>query len=155
MLRQTSAMTIIIQLKIAATPEKIFQALTTEQGLAGWITPKAKTQASVGAVTELTFDSGNTLGFRIEALERPGRVVWAPAQAPIEWLESRLTFAATAAGSESALTFTHSGLPEGYPAYGFFTYCWGQYIRSLKLFLETGTGEPDFSTASRAWKPRG
>jgi len=70
-------------------------------------------------------------------------------------LESRLTFAVAAAGGASALTFTHSGLPEGYPAYGFFTYCWSQYIRSLKLLLETGTGEPDFSPASRAWKPLG
>jgi len=148
-------MNIIIQLSIATTPEKIFQAITTEQGLAGWITPKAKAQTSVGSVTELTFDSGNTLGFRVEALERPSRVVWAPAQAPAEWLASRLTFAVAAAGNASALTFTHSELPEGYPAYGFFTYCWSQYIRSLKLFLETGTGEPDFSAASRAWKPKG
>lgn len=147
-------MNIIIEFKIAAGPEKVFQAITTEPGLAGWITPKAKAQASVGVVTELTFDSGNTLGFRIEALERPGRVVWAPAQAPAEWLDSRLTFAVAAAGNGSMFSFTHSGLPEGYPAYGFFTYCWGQYMRSLKLFLETGTGEPDFSAASRAWKPQ-
>jgi len=152
---EITLMNIIIQLNIATTPEKLFQAITTEAGLAGWITPKAKAQATVGSMTELTFDSGNTLGFRIETLERPGRVIWAPAQAPAEWLESRLTFAISSAGSASTLIFSHSGLPEGYPAYGFFTYCWGQYIRSLKLFLETGIGEPDFSAASRAWKPKG
>ncbi len=148
-------MDIIIQVNIATTPEKVFQAVTTERGIAGWITPKTKAQPSVGGVNELTFDSGNTLGFRVESLERPGRVVWAPVQAPAEWLESRLTFAVAAAGGACTFTFTHSGLPEGYPAYGFFTYCWGQYVRSLKLLLETGTGEPDFSPASRAWKPLG
>ncbi len=146
-------MNIVIQINIATTADRVFQAITTEQGIAGWITPKTKAQPSVGGINELTFDSGNTLGFRVEALEPPGRVVWAPVQAPAEWLESRLTFAVADAGGASALTFTHSGLPEDYPAYGFFTYCWGQYIRSLKLLLETGMGEPDFSPASRAWKP--
>jgi uncharacterized protein YndB with AHSA1/START domain len=148
-------MNIIVQINIATTPEKIFQAITTEAGLSGWITPKTSAQASIGGVNELTFDSGNTLGFRVEALECPGRVIWAPIQAPDEWLQSRLTFEVTGKGNVSTLTFTHSGLPEGYPAYGFFTYCWSQYIRSLKLLLETGTGEPDYSAASRAWKPLG
>jgi len=148
-------MNIIIQIKIATAPEKVFQAITTEQGLAAWITPKTRAQPSIGGVNEFTFDSGNTLRFRIEALDSPGRVVWAPVQAPDEWLESRLAFAVTREGDASTLTFTHSGLPEGYPAYGFFTYCWSQYIRSLKLLLETGSGEPDYSAASRAWKPLG
>jgi uncharacterized protein YndB with AHSA1/START domain len=148
-------MNIIIQIKIATTPGKVSQAITTEPGLAAWITPKTRAQPSIGGVNEFTFDSGNTLSFRVEALDCPGRVVWAPVQAPDEWLESRLTFAVTGEGNASTLTFTHSGLPEGYPAYGFFTYCWSQYIRSLKLLLETGTGEPDYSAASRAWKPLG
>jgi uncharacterized protein YndB with AHSA1/START domain len=144
---------IVIEINIAATPENVFEAITTEHGIAGWITPRVKAQPSVGAVNEYTFDSGNTLGFRVESLERPERVVWKPVQAPAEWLETRLTFAVAEASGASRLTFTHSGLPEGYPAYGFFTYCWSQYIRSLKLLLETGSGEPDFSPASRAWKP--
>ncbi len=147
-------MNIVIQIDIATTPEKLFKALTTREGLAGWFTPEAKAEPKVGGLNEFSFDSTHTLGFRVEALE-PGRVVWAPVQAPAEWLASRLTFAAIPEGPTVELTFTHSDLPEGYAAYGFFTYCWSQYVRSLKLLLETGAGEPYGSPPSRAWHPLG
>lgn len=145
-------MNIIHNITIKTSAERWFAAITTQNGLAGWFTPDVKAEPKIGASIELRFDA-NRLSFRVEQAESPRRVVWAPVQAPPEWQPSRITFEAKPEAGAIDFTFTHTGLPENYSDYGFFTYCWGQYVRSLKLLLETGSGEPYGSPAARAWHP--
>jgi uncharacterized protein YndB with AHSA1/START domain len=161
-------MDIIHELKIETTPEKLFNALSTDDGISAWWT-KAKTQTEVGGINEFDF-RGNPATFRIEKLE-PGKVVgWSAQQVPPDWKGTHVLFEVSTepvdqrwgAGHKDqrgsvVLRFSHKGFKAMTPLVAFSSYSWAQFLRSLKLFLETGKGEPFGSPASIAagTTPRG
>jgi uncharacterized protein YndB with AHSA1/START domain len=142
-------MDIIHELQIETTPEKLFEALSTDDGLSAWWT-RAKTQATVGGINEFDF-RGNPATFRVEKLE-PGKVVaWSAEQVPPDWKGTRVLFEVSKGQRGSVvLRFSHAGFEEMTPLVAFSSYAWAQYLRSLKLFLETGKGEPFGSPPSVA-----
>lgn len=140
---------IVLSVDVETTPDKVYEALTTQQGLAGWYTPETKAEPKVGTVIEFKFADLTTLKFRVEALE-PGRsVTWSGVQVPGDWEGTRIRFDITPQSDMVNLQFTQTGLPPAYRDFGVFSYLWGQYLRSLKTLVETGKGEPFGSTASR------
>ncbi len=145
---------ITLSIPVRSTVDRLVQAVTTQAGLAGWFTPSVQAEPQVGSAVELGFGPAFTLGMRVERLDpAAGLVEWAPVAAPDEWKTSRIRFEATADGGTINFTFTHADLPAGYPQQAFLTYCWANHMRSLKLLLETGAGEPFGSPAARAWHP--
>ena len=143
-------MDIIIGIEIETTPERLFAALSTDQGIAAWWT-KAKTQATVGAVNEFAFGAG-AVTFRVEKLE-PGKAVgWSAEQVPADWQGTRVLFELSDGTKTGFVTlrFSHTGFKAMTPVVTFTNYAWAQFLRSLKLFLETGKGEPFGSPESIA-----
>jgi uncharacterized protein YndB with AHSA1/START domain len=142
-------MDINLGVEIQTTPAKLFAALTTDTGIAAWWT-KAKTSASVGAINEFAFGT-DVVTFRTETLE-PGKAVgWAAAQVPADWKSTKVLFDISQDKSGTVvLRFSHRGFETMTPMVAFTGYAWAQYLRSLKLYLETGTGEPSGSPASIA-----
>ena len=143
-------MDIIIGIEIATTAHKLFDALTTDQGVAGWWT-KAKTQAAVGGINEFVFGQG-TVTFQVEKLERGRAVGWSAQNVPPDWKGTRVLFELSDGAKAGFVTlrFSHTGFKAATPVVAFTYYAWAQFLRSLKLFLETGKGEPFGSLASIA-----
>ena len=144
---------IILSIPTRSTTDRLIQAVTTHAGLAAWFTPDVQAQPEIGSIGKVSFGPGFAFGFRVELIDQAGLVEWILTDGPEEWKGTRLIFEAKADGGTIHFTFTHGGLPEGYPMESFLTYCWANHVRSLKLFLETGTGQPYGSPASRAWHP--
>jgi len=142
-------MDIIHSLEIETTPEKLFEALSTDDGIAAWWT-KARTQNRVGGLNEFDF-RGTAATFRVEKLE-PGKMVgWSAEQVPPDWKDTHVLFEVSKDQRGSVLLrFSHTGFKAMTPLVAFSSYAWAQYLRSLKLFLETGKGEPFGSPASIA-----
>ena len=67
------------------TPEKVYDALTTVEGLAGWWTEDTKGSGDLGGVLAFRFPVG---GFDMEVVElRPAeRVAWRVVDGPEEWV---------------------------------------------------------------------
>ncbi len=143
-------MDIIIGIEIETTAQKLFEALTTASGIAAWWT-KAKTQAAVGAINEYAFGQG-TVTFRVDKLEPNKAVGWSAQDVPPDWKGTRVLFELSDGARAGAVTlrFSHAGFPAMTPVVAFTNYAWAQFLRSLKLFLETGIGEPFGSPASIA-----
>lgn len=146
---------ISLSIPTRSTLDRLIQAVTTQAGLAGWLTPDVQARPEIGSLGKVSFGPGFFFGFRIERIDQAGLVEWILTDGPEEWKGSRLIFEAKADGGTLNFTFTHAGLPAGYPMQAFLTYCWANHVRSLKLLLETGRGEPFGSAASRAWHPLG
>ncbi len=72
---------IVHELDIAATPDRLYQALTTSAGLAGWWTPEASAAEAVGGLNELRFGS-MALRFRVDALDSGRHVAWTGVDVP-------------------------------------------------------------------------
>ncbi len=150
-------MDIVHGLDIETTPEKLFEALSTDKGLAAWWT-NAKTQAKVGGVNEFAFGAG-AVTFRVEKLDPGKAVAWSADQVPPDWKDTQVLFELRHGdkGGSVTLQFCHAGFKTMTPVVAFTSYAWAQYLRSLKLLLETGKGEPFGSPASLAagTTPRG
>lgn len=139
---------IVHSIDIATTPERLYEALTTQKGIAGWWTPDVKAEPVVNSVNELNFQ-GTTLKFRVDKLEPARHVAWSSMDVPPQWEDTRVLFDITPDGDMVNLKFSHAGFTSLEGDFGITSYSWAQYVRSIKLLLETGEGEPFGSRGSR------
>ncbi|WP_305788304.1 SRPBCC family protein [Symbioplanes lichenis] len=58
-------------LHLAHSPERVWAALTTAEGLGTWFGQRAEVDLRVGGVAKLSWDSGDTAALTIERVEAP------------------------------------------------------------------------------------
>jgi uncharacterized protein YndB with AHSA1/START domain len=142
-------MDIIHGLTIDTTPGKLYEALATDQGIAAWWT-KATTHAEVGAINRFAFGS-YAVTFRVEKLEPGKTLAWSADDVPPDWKGTQVLFEVSKGeGGSAVVRFSHTGFKTMTPMVANTSYAWAQFLRSLKLYLETGKGEPWGSPASLA-----
>ncbi len=139
---------IVHSVDIETTSDRLYEAITTQKGLAGWWTPHVKAEPMVGALNEFHFE-GTTLKFRVDKLEAGRHVAWSSVQVPPDWERTQVLFDITPEGDTINLRFSHTGFASLSGSFGVTSYSWAQYLRSIKLLLETGEGEPFSSRGSR------
>ncbi|WP_250006877.1 SRPBCC domain-containing protein [Actinoplanes sp. M2I2] len=122
-----------------ATPQQVYEALTTVDGLAAWWT--GDTRESDGL---LQFRFPPVGGFDMEVLEtRPAEEVrWRVVDGPEEWIGTTIDFKLRHDGDYTIVLFEHQGWKEPVE---FMNHCstkWASYLLSLKSLVETGRGAP-------------
>jgi uncharacterized protein YndB with AHSA1/START domain len=132
--------------EIAADAGAIFEAISTQRGVAGFWTSDLDLEAEVGTVARFGFPEAPVdLRMRIEALE-PGRSVrWSClgdfpfwAGTTVDWELSNGPTAGT------MVVFRQGGWADEYPEldYAKVNYTWGRIVGALKAFVESGTRRP-------------
>jgi uncharacterized protein YndB with AHSA1/START domain len=125
-----------------SSPEKVYQALTTVEGLAGWWTDDTtRSVAEAEDVLQFRFAAG---GFDMEVLEqRPSeRVAWKVVAGPDEWVGTTVDWDLRQCGEYTIVLFKHQGWKEPVE---FMHHCstkWATFLMSLKALVETGSGAP-------------
>ncbi len=124
-----------------ATPDTVFDALTTVDGLAGWWTDDTSGSSGIGDVLEFRFPVG---GFDMEVVElRPAeKVVWKVVDGPAEWIGTIIEWDLRREGDYTIVLFRHRGWKEPVE---FMYHCsskWGTFLMSMKSMIETGAGAP-------------
>ncbi|WP_410565857.1 SRPBCC family protein [Amycolatopsis sp. cmx-4-61] len=124
-----------------ATPDNVYTALTTIDGLAGWWTEKTEGETGIGGVIGFRFIPG---GFDMKVLELdPGRLVrWEVVDGPPEWIGTTIRWDLEQRDDYTIVLFKHEGWRE---AGEFMHHCstkWASYLLSLKQLVETGEGAP-------------
>ncbi|PXY27732.1 SRPBCC family protein [Prauserella muralis] len=134
---------ILHRVGITSPVAKVYEALTTVEGLSGWYTTGTHGKADqVGGVLQFRFGAG---GFDMKVLDTvPGkRVLWEVIDGPEEWIGTEVAWDLEQAGDYTIVLFTHQGWKEPVE---FMHHCstkWAVFLMSLKSLLETGTGAPD------------
>ncbi|MCH0562232.1 SRPBCC domain-containing protein [Streptomyces sp. MUM 2J] len=131
---------ILHRVGIAAPPEKVYEALTTVEGLAGWWT----TDTSGSGDGVLRFRFGDVGGFDMKVLDlQPNtRVLWEVVAGPAEWIGTTVAFDLSRDGEWTIVLFAHEGWREPVE---FMNHCstkWAVFLMSLKSMVETGAGAP-------------
>ena len=106
---------ILHRLTIHAPPERVFEALTTAEGIRNWWTRDADLDARIGGAGEFRFYGGSGVtSVRVDALDAPHRVGWTTlsANAPGGWDGTTITFELSAHGTDTVLSFAHHGFAE-------------------------------------------
>jgi uncharacterized protein YndB with AHSA1/START domain len=128
---------------VTPTPDKVYDALTTTEGLAGWWTDDTSgTGGEVGGVLEFRFPPVG--GFDMEVVDvRPSEgVTWRVVQGPDEWVGTTIDWTLRQDGDYTIVLFEHRGWKEPVE---FMHHCstkWGSFLMSLKSLVETGKGAP-------------
>lgn len=138
---------IIHRIGIRAPATKVYDALATAEGVAGWWTRDTTSTASVGGTVNVTFrdQAGAEIGhmdFEMTKLE-PGRAVhWRFVDGPPEWLGTHVTFELAEDGGMTIVNFGHRNWKEPVEFMGHCSTKWAVFLLSLRELVETGNGRP-------------
>jgi hypothetical protein len=124
-----------------STPDDVYTALTTIEGLSGWWTRDTTGVSEVGGVLAFRFVPG---GFDMKVVELvPGKkVLWEVVEGPAEWVGTHVSFELSRADDYTIVLFEHRGWTEPVE---FMYHCstkWASYLLSLKQLVESGAGAP-------------
>lgn len=135
---------IVIEHTIAATPERVFDALTQQDGIAGWWTNDLTVKPEVGTLAEFRFTQwgAGVLRFEIAELKRGEKVRWISRQGPPQWAGTSVTWQLMLVEKGTKLVFTHDGFAQVDGRYEAIRGNWRYFLDSLKSYLETGKGTP-------------
>jgi uncharacterized protein YndB with AHSA1/START domain len=129
---------ILHRVGITAKPAKVYEALTTIEGLAGWWT----TDTSGDGTLEFRFGEVGGFDMKVMDLQPDRRVLWEVIDGPAEWVGTTVSFDLTQSGEWTIVLFSHAGWREPVE---FMNHCstkWAVFLMSLKALVETGTGAP-------------
>ncbi|GAB3412796.1 SRPBCC family protein [Flindersiella endophytica] len=136
---------ILHRIGVTASPEEVYEALTTADGLSGWWTQGMEGEGGVGGVFRVRFeDAPPPAGFDMKVLEaKPAElVVWEVVYGPDEWVGTKIRFELKQEDGLTIVLFSHGGWKEPVE---FMNHCstkWATFLLSLKHLVETGKGEP-------------
>lgn len=136
---------ILHRIGVTSSPDDVYAALTTTDGLASWWTEDTKGDGNLGGVIRFRFENApGAGGFDMKVLEtRPAELVrWEVVDGPEEWLGTRIAFELKQEDGFTIVLFQHAGWKEPVE---FMYHCstkWATFLMSLKNLVETGKGEP-------------
>lgn len=140
-------MDIVHKIGIEASPSKVYAALSTIEGLAGWWTKDTRGHSEVGGNIGFHFHKkdGTELGsFNMDvlALSPDKRVLWRVKEGPAEWVGTDIEFSLSQTGDYTIVLFAHRNWREWVE---FMSHCstkWATFLLSLRSAVETGKGKP-------------
>ena len=128
---------------IAAPPTRVYEAISTTRGLAGWWTTDVSGSAQPGGVIAFGFTGEFDPEMRVTGLQPGERVTWELAGGHPNWDGSSFEYELQPSGTGTLLRFwQHYGRQLSDDDYGIYNYNWGYYLESLRLLCETGAGKP-------------
>ncbi len=150
-------------LVIDAPVDIVFKAITTAKGLSAWWTPKTTAIPETGSIASFPFANGYVKKMEVQELQPNEFVKWHCIQGDQEWIGTIITFKLdqraepdllisnpevrgqieqSVSGLKTLLIFEHKDWKDYSPSFAECSYTWAQFLRSLKLYCETGTGRP-------------
>lgn len=136
---------IVIERTIAATPQRVWSALTQQDQISCWWTEEARVRPEVGSLGEFYFrPPAGVLKFEVTELKPDELVRWAARSGPPSWMGTTVTWQLTSAPDGTKVAFTQDGFTRTDEGYQQTQRNWDYFLNSLKSYLETGKGNPGF-----------
>jgi len=121
---------------------KVFNAITTMKGLAGWWTTETTATPEVNTIATFKFLPNSYDEMKVIHLEKNKRVEWLCIKGDPQWIDTKITFNIEPSDDSINLRFSHTGWRKITDFYAVCNFHWGLYLRSLKTYVETGKGTP-------------
>jgi uncharacterized protein YndB with AHSA1/START domain len=152
------------ELLIGAPVEKVYHAITSEEGLSGWWTPAVTAKPELDTVARFQFGPDYFKEMKITELKHSKLVKWTCIKGAGEWVGTNISFELLEGNKQSLtksrselldqikqqkhfdkgtlLIFHHNDWKEYTSMFAECSYTWGQFLKSIKLLCETGEGRP-------------
>jgi uncharacterized protein YndB with AHSA1/START domain len=139
---------------IAAPQRRVYEMLSTKEGLAGFWT-QVEGDSEVGGKLSFFFGGPDpAVVMEVVELSPDDRVQWRVVKGPPEWVGTTITFELKESGGETVLLFTHADWREPIE---FMHHCstkWSTFLIGLRSGLEGGsfTAFPNDTKISSSWR---
>ena len=128
---------ILHRVGIAAEPMRVFEALTTVDGIRNWWSSDTHGDASEGGAFQFRSN-------RLQVVHAdPSLVAWRYSGPAEEWVPTEITFRLEWRDGQTVVLFKQAGWREPVE---FMHHCstkWATFLLSLKAYAETGEGRPE------------
>jgi uncharacterized protein YndB with AHSA1/START domain len=131
-------------LEINVTIDKVYKAITTQDGLANWWTQDVTAKPEVGSIAKFRFGDIFSADLKVTALDENSVIKWECVNSSEEeWVKTDFTFSLEESKSGTLLRFAHDNWWKGMTdAFQRSNFLWGYYLQSLKEYCELGRGRP-------------
>jgi len=136
---------IIHRIGIKAPVTKVYDAVATAQGVAGWWTRDTTETAAGNLNVRFRHSDGTQIGhmdFEIARSEPNREARWRFTDGPPEWIGTDATFQLTQDGDMTIVIFGHRNWKEPVEFMAHCSMKWATFLLSLRQFVETGKGKP-------------
>jgi uncharacterized protein YndB with AHSA1/START domain len=138
---------IIHRIGIKAPVSKVYAAVSSVEGVAGWWSRDTSGESKLGGEVRIHFRNpdGREIGnmtFTLQKLIPDKEVQWHFKAGPEEWLGTDVTFGLTQEGDMTIVLFGHRNWTK---VGEFMAHCslkWATFLLSLRQLVETGKGRP-------------
>lgn len=126
---------------ISASKQKVFEAVSTINGLSKWWTTKTTGSAAVGSIIQFRFGDMGGLDIKVTENKINERVSWECVASQHGWVGHTLIFLLDENDDKTRIRFTHDGWNTQDDYYSACCFSWGRYMESLRQYCQTGNGE--------------
>ncbi|MEP7263249.1 MAG: SRPBCC domain-containing protein [Bacteroidota bacterium] len=132
--------------QIKSDAAKVYEFLTTLDGLSGWWTTDTTGNTYPGGKIRFGFPNGFFDMVEVTESLRNQQVKWVVMESNFpsghEWIGTEISFEITEDNGCTTVRFTHNNWRAVTDFFGVCNYHWGLYMNSLKSLCETGEGNP-------------
>ena len=138
---------IIHRVGIKASLQKVYEALSTTEGISNWWTKDTTGESEIGKRIMVRFHTleGNEIGsMNIEVVDlKPEKEVhWKFIDGPKEWIGTEVVFDLHQEENYTIVLFSHINWSEEVEFKAHCSMKWAIFMLSLKQLVETGEGKP-------------
>jgi uncharacterized protein YndB with AHSA1/START domain len=126
---------------IASPKEKVYNAISTIDGLSNWWTTQTSGESKDGEVIHFRFGDLGRADMKVTGLQPNELVSWECVGGPDDWIGNAFTFKLDDNDGKTRVRFEHAGWKEAGDHYASCAFSWGRYMESLRQYCQTGTGE--------------
>lgn len=126
---------------INAPREKVYEAISTIDGLSKWWTTKTSGNPEVGGIINFGFGEHQGPNMKVTKLVPNENVTWVGVPESHGWEDHIFTFALDENEGKTRVRFSHSGWTEQDDFYASCCFSWARYMESLRQLCQTGRGE--------------
>jgi uncharacterized protein YndB with AHSA1/START domain len=130
--------TISHAIRIRVPRGRVYEALSTRDGLQGWNTPDLTGDVAQGREFTLRFGDGASFRWKVSKLDNGSAVSWECISGPGAAAGSTVTFELSdTADGRTAVELGHTGWPDDHEALATCNTLWGILLGRLRKYAET------------------
>jgi uncharacterized protein YndB with AHSA1/START domain len=128
--------------QIAATAERIFETVSTPEGLDQWWTQTSKGKPALDQTFELNFGPAYQWKAVVTKINPDSEFEFTIKDSDPDWFNTKVGFALQPDAGITNVNFYHTGWPKANEHYRISSFCWAMYLRLLKRYIEFGEKTP-------------
>jgi uncharacterized protein YndB with AHSA1/START domain len=133
------------QIRISAPRDRVYEAISTRDGLTGWFTGELEGAVGHGEEALLKFTGREPFRWRFTELSPGSRLRWECTQGPGAAVGTTATFnLSETADGRTQVDLDHDGFGESDPALATCNTLWGILLGHLRSYAETTVPSPAF-----------